>query len=81
MKKALSLLLATALALLPALTLAEETDEKAREESTKAEKYVYKDAVSALPACWNPLTSADASPGSLLRGGLYAFLFNDALHP
>lgn len=81
MKKALSLLLATALALLPALTLAEETDEKAREESTKAEKYVYKDAVSALPACWNPLTSGDASPGSLLRGGLYAFLFNDALHP
>lgn len=81
MKRILSLLLATVLTLLPALSLAEETDEKAREESTEAEKYVYKDAVSELPACWNPLTSEDSYPGNLLGGGLYAFLFNDALHP
>lgn len=81
MKKALSLLLATALALLPALTPAEATDEKNGEGSTKAETYVYKDTVSELPACWNPLTCEDSYPGNLLRGGLYAFLFNDALHP
>ena len=81
MKRILSLLLATVLALLPLLSPAEVTDEKNGEESTEAEKYVYKDAVSELPACWNPLTCADGYPVSLLRGGLYAFLFNDALHP
>ena len=86
MKKALSLLLAMVIALMPMLSLAEETDKEAPEEIARglnadAGKYVYKDAVTALPDSWNPHTGADGYPGSLLRGGLYAFLFNDALHP
>ncbi len=81
MRRILSLLLAAVMALLPVPSLTEETEEELPEESTEAARYIYRDAVSALPACWNPLASGEDYPGNLLRGGLYAFLFNDALHP
>ncbi len=47
-------------------------------------RYTWKDAVSTLPTNWNPHTYAtadDAYPLDFLVTGLYAFVFNDALHP
>lgn len=89
MKKFLALLLAMVMALLPVLSLAEETTEEPVEEITavltgEAGKYIYKDDVSTLATNWNPhtyQTTDDAYPGDFLRDGLYTFLFNDELHP
>ena len=89
MKKFLALLLAMVMALLPVLSLAEETTEEPVEEITavltgEAGKYIYKDDVSTLATNWNPhtyQTSDDAYPADFLRDGLYTFLFNDELHP
>ena len=89
MKKFLALLLAMVMALLPVLSLAEETTEEPVEEITavltgEAGKYIYKDDVSTLATNWNPhtyQTTDDAYPADFLRDGLYTFLFNDELHP
>lgn len=90
MKKLLALLLAMIMALVPVLSLAEETTEETEEEQIIAEltgeagKYIYKDSVSTLATNWNPhtyQTTDDAYPRDFLRDGLYAFIFNDELHP
>ena len=84
MKKLLSLILSVLLALLPALGAAEELTEELAEEPADAARYVYKDAVSALPARWNPHTAQTGEeryPLQFLEDSLYTVLFNDALHP
>lgn len=89
MKKFLALLLATIMALLPVLGLAEETTEQPAEEITaeltgEAGKYIYKDSVSTLSTNWNPHTSQttdESYPQDFLQDSLYTFIFNDAQHP
>ena len=89
MKKFLALLLAMVMALLPILSLAEETTEEPVEEITavltgEAGKYIFKDDVSTLATNWNPhtyQTTDDSYPADFLRDGLYMFIFNDELHP
>ena len=89
MKKFLALLLAMVMALLPVLSLAEETTEEPVEEITavltgEAGKYIYKDDVSTLSTNWNPHTSQttdESYPLDFLQDSLYTFIFNDALHP
>ncbi|MBR3108546.1 MAG: hypothetical protein IKH30_15400 [Clostridia bacterium] len=89
MKKFLALLLAMVMALLPVLSLAEETTEEPVEEiatelTGEAGKYIYKDSVDTLATNWNPHTyetTGDAYPADFLRDSLYTFIFNDELHP
>lgn len=57
---------------------------KEREHVKFTGDFTYNDAVSTLSANWNPhtyQTQDESYPIDFLTGGLYTFIFNDALHP
>lgn len=76
----------------PEPTKGGETDTTTTPEPTKpvvewdltSQKYIYKDAVSTLPAYWNPHdyeTLDDAYMQGYIDAGFYEFIFNDDLNP
>ena len=61
-----------------------ETPAETPAEPEEVGTYTYQDSVSTMATNWNPhtyQTTDDAYPADFLRVGLYAFWFNDELHP